>query len=329
MRRMNRWFFLVLLALLPGRSVRAQAGAIEPPKLGQPADFSHVVGTFRITAEATPVVLAVEEPLTLTVTILGQAAPLYAPQRDRLQLFPDDVERHFFVEPHGEDAKDGSWSFRYRLRPKHVNVKFVPGLKLIYYAPRQRRYQTAYTDAIPLTVKPRPEPILSVPGLKVMHAPPSFFELAAEETEGGARWRELSALTWFALATLPPLACGVSVWWWQRRAAVHPKTRRQRAAQAVMAQLAQMQKAAETTLVLTDYLRRRVHFPAQEPTPAEVERCLKRCGVAADVRQRWRRYFQAWDAEQYAPNRAERGPARDEAIALIRALEDEPCLASA
>ena len=118
------------LVLLSVPLARAQNPASAPPKLGRPDDFSNLVGTFQVAAQAQPTAVAVEEPVLVTVTITGQAIEPYVPKLKELRLFPDNVQRSFFVEPVGEERTADAWIVRYRLRPKHVNVKFVPGLKL-------------------------------------------------------------------------------------------------------------------------------------------------------------------------------------------------------
>src|SRR5262245_48512471 len=114
---------VAVLSFFNVSAVGAQDGAVAPPKLGQPTDFSEVVGVFQIIAAAKPTTVAVEEPLTLTVTISGSAVTTYVPTRDKLRIFPDDVQRDFFVEPVGETENNGSWEFVYRLRPKQLQVK--------------------------------------------------------------------------------------------------------------------------------------------------------------------------------------------------------------
>lgn len=320
------------LFLICVSAVCAQGDAVTPPKLGQPSDFSEVVGTFQIAAAAKPTTIAVEEPLTLTVTITGNAVPPYVPSRDKLRIFPDDVQRDFFVEPVSEAEKTGSWAFVYRLRPKHTRVQLVPSLKLVYYSPRQRRYQTTYSDAITLTVKPRQETEISVPGLRVVQAPASFYELSKHDTSDSAFAIALLQQTppnLLRLAAAPPLLCIVGAWWWRRqRRRIGDRARQSRKLmEQTTARLAQSpHDAAATTRLLTEYLRLRLNFPAQEPTPKEVESWLKRRGIAKPTREQWRQLLCGYDASRFAPeDESNQVAAGAEAVELIRILEDEAC----
>jgi hypothetical protein len=302
-----------------------------PPLVNQPADFSQVVGTFTISTDASPTKVAVEEPIELRVTIRGQASPPHVPRRALLKLFPADMHEHFFVEPGAEQAGAGIWRFDYRLRPKSTAVSRIPGLKLVYYAPRQGRYQSTYSDEIPVQVTPRPAADVAVPGLNIVPAPPSFFELAAIPPGGAAAGASDSAAAWLALLLAPPLLCGGAVWAWRRS---HPELhelrqrRRHRAAQQALTAIAHNgQAAAEVQLVLTEYLRDRLDFPTLEPTPPDVDRWLKRRGVRGLVRQRWRGFFQECAAARFTPPGA---PSTFEAAAqaaeLIHELEADPCV---
>jgi hypothetical protein len=327
---MASWRWLTLPLLLHAVAVRAQDAGELPPKLGQPADFSSLVGVFQLRAEAKPRTITVEEPVTLTVTITGRAAAAYAPKRDQLRIFPEGTSRDFFIEPAGEKEVDGAWEFSYRLRPKHSRVQFVPGLRLVYYSPRQRRYQTAYADAIPLTVTARQDTAPKIAGLKVMQAPATFFELAESDVADDRIAVVLiqSPLVLLGMLLLPPVICIIAGWWWRRRSYADPTFRYRRLFDQTVAALARPPSdAASLAQTLTDYLRRRMNLRAVEPTPVEVERWLKRRGVAKKVREQWREMLNSCDAERFAPAQVAR-PAIDgvQATTLLRLLEEDRCV---
>jgi hypothetical protein len=330
---MTRFILLLLSMLVTAPNGRAQPAAVEPPKVGQPADFSQIVGVFRMTMDAAPTAVAVEQPLRLTITITGQAQAPYIPTRERLRLFPDEMQRDFFIEPISEQAKTDAWQFVYDLRPKHLRVQFVPGLRLVYFAPRQRRYQTAYTDAIPLTVKARQDIAVNIKGLKVLQAPPTFFELAQQDTtDDGLTRAVLQPDIAFGLALVPPFLCIVSIWWRRRlRRTNSAQARRwQRLAnESIAALAAQPCDAIATARILADYLQQRLAFPAVEPTTLEVERWLKRRGISKPVRERWRQILETCDARRYGQDhRVQSTMDNSAAIQLIQVSEVEPCLAA-
>jgi hypothetical protein len=311
--------------------VRGQ-DTLTPPTVGQPADFSGAAGMFRIAATATPTTVAVEAPIELTVAITGQAAADHAPKQARLKLFPADIDDTFFIEPVSEHAAENDWRFIYRLRPKTTAVTHIPGLKLTYYAPRQRRYQAAYTDAIAIKVTRQPEANVKVDGLKIVSAPPGFSEWAGMPDEARGSQFELSWIVIVLILVTPPLLAVAGVHLWRR---AHPSSalaqarRRHRAATvAVTALTANHRPAPEVVAVVAEYFRSRLDFPAAEPTPAEVERWLKRRGVRPELRRRWRRFFQDCDEARYRPAGLSDGwlPATAAAV-LIQELEADPCVA--
>lgn len=313
--------FIIALLLHGVRDVFAQSG-VEPPAVGQPPDFSQVVGSFQIQAEATPVRVDLEDPIVVTATITGQAVEPYTPQQERLRLFPETTVHDFFIEPLGVGGTSGRWVFSYQLRPKRKDVTLIPGLKLVYYAPRQGRYQTAYADAIAITVTPRAEPTITVPGLSVVQAPPEFFELA-EETPLRAWGLAPAMLVIFLLA--PPLLCLTILRVVKRR--TRTTNRRQRVVDDILRSL-QASDFGKISDSVVAYLRDVLGFPASEPTGAEVDRWLKRLGTSATVRLRWKETLAILATGRFAPDRSVAEMLQsDELCALITDTEEEPCLA--
>src|SRR5262245_39790883 len=84
---------LCLTAILP--SVIAQAQTTDEPPIGGP----RIAGEYQLETEAKPTTLAVEEPLTLTVRIIGSGPEKYQPRRQELDLFPEGMTEDFYVEP--------------------------------------------------------------------------------------------------------------------------------------------------------------------------------------------------------------------------------------
>ena len=131
------------------------AVAEEPPRVGRPVDFSGVVGRFRIEADVSPKTVPVEDPLTLRVTIHGEAVTT-PPTRGELRIFPEELDffREDAVDEDRADPAAGTWTFVWRLRPKSTDVREVPALRLVYWSPMLRRFQAATTDPVPIEVRP-------------------------------------------------------------------------------------------------------------------------------------------------------------------------------
>jgi hypothetical protein len=326
---------VLLLALPPMLSAQGPSGA--PPIAGRPAQFSDVVGSYTIRAEAAPTEVAVEGPITLRITLAGRGPAKYQPERKHLKIFPDSWTQEFYVEPvHGEDRlspSEGTWVFVYRLRPKHEQVTAIDGIKLVYYQPPMSRtpgrFQTTYAEPIAISVKPRPAKELPN-DLPLRTAPDTFFALpdaAAVLTE----WPVLPAvapwLVWLVLLAPPLLAiAGVRCW---RLLALPGNTRRHDARNPAARRALKALELADGTpvwVVWGAYLRERLDFPAEEPTPTEVRCFLRRRGVTRTLGEKLALFLATCDAARFAkPGAAQAGPLREEASRLIDALEGDLC----
>lgn len=284
----------------------------EPPIAGRPTDWSGAVGgPYSVAVFAQPTELAAEEQLTLMVRIgttdAGNLATVKRPALAKLEAF-----KAFAVEDL-DDYSEGNppyrW-FRYLLRPRNADVKEIPRLKFVYFSPRTGRYQTTYSEPVPLTVRPRTAPIPAV------EVPPWIMEeWKAEENEtfedacrmlaksprsvdywwdkfasaagvSSNRWFERlyarrgnSNMTAFALI-VPPLLGAAWYAVWRRQnpdAARLANTRRSRAAAVALRMLAQAgdDSPRQVRCAIEEYLRARIGLPPSATTPAEVVAYLR------------------------------------------------------
>ena len=293
----------------------------DAPIVGRPANFSHLVGRFRVEAAIEPNEVVVEDPLTLRVTIRGSVAP----DRSKLAIFPDDFDASFFVEPAVDldRAIEGeAWEFVWKLRPKSTRVEEVPSLKLVHYNPSVRRFQTASSDPLPLKVKPRAELLVVAPTpVKVAE---SFLVYADSESRGPSEWLgRLAGLLACVIGGF--LACRATEWIWPRRASAMPT--RPDVARVLATIQANPALACDT---LTGYLKSLLPMAAAMPTAREVEAALKDRGVGKALRQAWTIWWRRAEGMRFAPvvDEGRRQQVVSEATKLVRELEAEPCFAS-
>jgi hypothetical protein len=326
---MTRVVLLLMIFMGTVLPVRAQGTAGDPPLVGRPGNFSGVVGQYRISAQAEPRTVRVEEPITLTVHIAGTGPEAFRPKLSELRLFSEDTEREFFIEPVPDKTEafpeKEVWKFVYRLRPKNVDVKFTPGLKLAYYHPGRRKYQTAFADALPIVVEPAAQAPLKTEPARVLRHPERIYQLASGPHVFQADW--FTALYWPIVAggfAAPPLLC----WWWVRRwrrnhpgAMEQARRRRSRAGWKALTSLRSPAADPQTTAgVLTEYLHERFGLAPHEPTRPEVDRLLVRMGADKALRLRWRQFLDHSDAQRFAPE-ATTAPLQDSAAQLIEEVE--------
>lgn len=122
------------------------------PEEGKPADFSGLVGTFALSATASPTQVNVGDPITLIVAISG---PDYL---DKVDLPPLDSQtalaQHFRIpEEMAPGVVEGKTKrFTQTIRAQSADVTEVPPLTLSYFDVNAGRYETIQSKPIPLTV---------------------------------------------------------------------------------------------------------------------------------------------------------------------------------
>ncbi|NLF24364.1 MAG: protein BatD [Deltaproteobacteria bacterium] len=125
----------------------------ELPSEGRPANFSGLVGEYRVAAEALPTEARVGDPITLTVQVAG---PDYLEQVELPNLAEDkNLTRDFKVPAEIAPGKvNGAVkTFTQTIRAKRADVKEVPAIELPYFDVRSGRYKTARTQPIPLKIQ--------------------------------------------------------------------------------------------------------------------------------------------------------------------------------
>src|SRR5262245_5414948 len=167
----RRWLALSAVFVLP-LALRAQEEAYVPPASG-------LVGNYRITVEATPTEVMVADPVTLTVRITGQGPAKYQPVRKKIEgaIFPKELSADFIIEPEKAGRAGNTWTFAYRFRPKHANVKQIPALELEYFNPRLAKVQADESDPIDLTVSPRPDVVTPEDVVETLRPPQQAYHI--------------------------------------------------------------------------------------------------------------------------------------------------------
>jgi hypothetical protein len=312
-----RFLAALLLAASLGAAARGDDAADAVPFVGRPAGlpFSDASGDFRVRAAAAPTRLQAQDPLTLTLTVtaFGDEPVRRPPRRMDLRELPDVADRFDVDDP--EDGGDRrpdprTWEFVYRLHPKAAGAAAVPSLPFVFYNPEiqypGKGFQTAYTDPIPLEVRPRDvyQAPLNAPDF-LFDAAPADRVLARQEP-----WAPPGPLTVAALLLAPPLACAAWYACWRRLypdAARRARRRRSHAARRALhalrgaGRLPPAERAARAAAAVAGYLRERLDAPVEEPTPAEAAACLARAGVSPALSEQAADFLRACDAVRFGP----------------------------
>src|SRR5439155_732501 len=123
------------------------------PDAGKPADFSGAVGHFQFDLKASPLEVAVGDPVTVTSTIRGDGAldavrPPAIAANDRLRVYPVQVAQ----VANQPAAHAGEKVFEQVVIPLAAGTVALPDLRFSYFDPEARSYQTVDRPPIVLTV---------------------------------------------------------------------------------------------------------------------------------------------------------------------------------
>jgi hypothetical protein len=122
------------------------------PTQGRPANFSGLVGSFHISAAASPTDVRVGDPINLEVALSGPEyldyvrLPSLASSSEMAAGFTIPDQR-----PQGI-VKGQTKIFTQAIRAKSVNVAEIPAIALNYFNPETGAYETARTNPIPIQV---------------------------------------------------------------------------------------------------------------------------------------------------------------------------------
>jgi hypothetical protein len=294
--------------------VRAAAAEAEIPTVGRPADlpFSNASGNFRVSASAQPTVVEAQSPLTFVLRVEA-VAPVHQPPRHiDLREFSTFTERFDFLETDNNGERrpnQQTWEFVYRIQPKRDDVAAVPCVPFVFFNPEiqypRKGFQVAYTDPIPLTV--RPHKVYAVP----LDAPDNLLKLAAgaDLLASQQPWGPPSPWAVAFLLLAPPALCAVWYFAWRRLypdAAGLARQRRSLAARRALqsldgiGRLSPDQRAARVAAVVAAYMRGRCDAAAVELSPTEAADCLQGAGCSPALAASAAALFRDCDAARFA-----------------------------
>ncbi|HLN27157.1 MAG TPA: BatD family protein [Gemmataceae bacterium] len=320
---------------------------VEPPIAGRPANFSGAIGTCRVTTHVNSTELQAEDPIHLTVRVIGSGSLADLPRPDLRHL--PAFARQFHIENLADRSlgQENAREFDYLLRPKNSGVKEIPPLPFVFFkpglVPDYKGYQTTYAPAILLTVKSRarvtPKQIQG-PDNSVK-APDSIYTFAEGSTV--LRHQRVFFLPGpFALAALLVLPIVPGLAWyvvWRYRFPDEARMRqmkRSRAARQALKTLQRLDKtqpkdeAPQAAAAVLGYLRNQLDFAPAEPTPSEVAALLKNAGSSMELIQKTRQFLEECEAARFAPGlHPQQNGWSGSAIRLVLGLEAEQWPAAA
>lgn len=281
------------------------------PEAGRPENFNGPVGEFKISAQAAPVQVNVGDPITLTLTVSG-------PWVNRVKL-PDLhhlAENGFKIpdEISPGETKGQSKTFIQTIRAKNDQVREIPAIHLSYFNPRTKKYETARTSAIALSVQPtriitaqdaEGGPQVMKRKIKSIEAGINFnYDDATVLVSQGAEEKASASIRLILAA--PPSCFAVlflSTFLLRRRKKDPAALRAKKAFAELNNEISSLEKSGEMTglaMALKTYLGHKLRRPPGALIFLDVEHLLKKRGVDRDTLKNLERILDQREACRYS-----------------------------
>jgi hypothetical protein len=128
---------------------------IELPAAGRPADFHGAIGTFAIESDISPVKAEVGDPLTLRMRVAGSGTfdRVDSAMLDHVEQWKTYPPKSTFTsnDPMGHK---GEKVFEQPLIASQPGVQTLPALSFSYFDPIAKRYETAHSPPLSVTISP-------------------------------------------------------------------------------------------------------------------------------------------------------------------------------
>lgn len=326
----------------PSNALRLEVA--ELPQQGRPANFSGLLGTFTITASATPTEVNVGDPITLTVRISGSPY-LKAVELPPLEAQPELAKQFKIPKEMAPGKIEGNAKvFTQTIRAQDASVNAIPPITLNYFNSDTGTYQETRSRPIPLKVhESRVVTAAQAEGVEVQHVRNQL----TQWREGIAHnYEDLNVLTsqafdpgywvrsplWLTILLLPPLAYAVLVGivLTRRKGLANPELRRARRAHAEAAHrlkaidAANAGRACEETLnALREYLGAKLRVAGTALTYEDARRLLEQKQATPEIQAQLKEIFRQCEAYSYAGQSSGQNAAGliEQTLAIIQALE--------
>ena len=280
------------------RSPAQELTVHELPAEGRPADFHGAIGTFSIASDISPVKAEVGEPLTLRMRVTGSG------NFDRVDSsMLDHLDQWKTYPPKSSfNSSDplsfsGMKTFEQPVIAAKAGVQELPGLTFSYFDPNKRRYETARSASLSVSISPSLADSRTAPPAPSAPISPANKGAAALRPDHVETTTTPSLIPLYLQAKFLPvpsiIVLAFAAGWLgaRRRRAVgrDPDRTASRAAKRVLAQLQGAARAGDVALffdsartALQAVLAVRWQLAPEEITTTEVE---SRIGAENDVRQ--------------------------------------------
>jgi hypothetical protein len=314
------------------------------PEKERPADFSGLVGNFRMESRLQPSRLKAGESATLTVQIDGKGNINRIPDIDLPEL---TFARAYNDQPLLETKQDdqgvgGRKTMKWALVPQKAGQFEIPILKLSYFNPETETYDILQTSLHTLSVLPGttqdPAAVQTSPSLaptveasvkkEIQQIGNDILPIHMSAGNLSVPYQALSKGWLFWIALFGPFSIYLMLWGGIKLSKRSPDRIRQSRAKRAFRKLSKRCRqdiAGCSDLIdsFREYLNSRFNLCIGTLTPDEVEKVLRAKGVMADTTNKICALIQQLENAVYAGDDAKPEDATTELLVLVRRLEKE------
>ena len=280
------------------------------PAQGRPANFSGLVGSFQISAAASPTDVRVGDPINLEVALSGPEYLDYV-RLPSLSLNPAMAAGFTIPDERAQGIVKGRTKiFTQAIRAKSVNVEEIPAIALNYFNPETGLYEVARTNPIPLQVDATRmltsadldgiDPATQAPTNEPPRLAPNYESVDALVRDKPGVLQFTSAPWLLALAAPPMIFFGLlGLLRFRRR---QPEVRVNAAAQHALKQLQSLTNPSpdDAARLWREYLGAKLDVTPLALTYADVEGRLRDAGASAELLQETAEVFRACDQARFS-----------------------------
>lgn len=280
------------------------------PTQGRPANFSGLVGSFHISAAASPTDVRVGDPINLEVALSGPEyldyvrLPSLASNPEMAAGFTIPDER-----PQGI-VKGQAKIFTQAIRAKSVNIAEIPAIALNYFNPETGAYETARTSPIPIQVDATR--MLTAADLDsvdpttqaVTNEPPRLapnYESPDALVRRGPGVLQFTSPAWLLALSAPPLVF-LSLLGLMRFRQRQPEVRVNEAAQRALTELKSLSNPSpdDAARLWREFLGAKLGMTPLALTYADVEGRLRNHGASPELLNETAEVFRACDQARFS-----------------------------
>jgi hypothetical protein len=311
--------------LLPSQSITLDVSPL--PTEGRPPNFNGAVGDYSFSVHISTNVVAVGDPITLTVEISGDGPiePLQLPNLEHwtdfdFRVYPP-VSQALTTDAFGVK---GVKTFDQVIIPTSPNVEQIPPIAFSFFHPESRSYRTLAHPATPITVRPttsiasRPAAFPPTadndsqdPASGLIHIKPRLVLQASARPP-------LLTQPWFLAVQSLPVAAFFTAFLWRRRQerlaadpSLHRRHRVARFTRTGVAELRQHAAQGNSSMffallfrLLQEQIGEKLHRPAPAITEAVLDDQLDPLCLDPDHVQLLRELFQLCNQSRFSPHNA-------------------------